>query len=91
MDNWEKVDRAFKSKVGDGKLQKCDPEAPDGKNPDYVHAYKEELRRMSAMSVSNAFISAALLPTGVPLPKPPTTVSCTSLLVHILISFGCNS
>ena len=91
MDNWEKVDRAFKSKVADGRLQKCDPEAPPGKNPDYVHAYKEELRRMSAMSVSNAFISAALLPTGVPLPEPPTTVSCISLLVHILISFRCNS
>ena len=91
MDDWEKVDRAFKSKAADGKIQKCDPEAPDGKNPDYVHAYKEELRRMSAMSVSNAFISAALLPTGVPPPKPPTSVSCTSLLVHIFISLTCQS
>ena len=77
MDNWEKLDRAFKAKVGDAKLQNVDIESHDRKTGEYVDAYKEEVRRMSVIN-SNAFLSAALLSTGVVMQTQPSSISCTS-------------
>lgn len=77
MDNWEKLDRAFKAKVGDVKLQNVDIESHDRQKGEYVDAYKEEVRRMSVIN-SNAFLSAALLTTGVVIQKQPSSISCTS-------------
>ena len=80
MDNWEKLDRAFKAKAGDNKLETTDPEAHKIQQDDYVDAYKEEVRRMS---VSNAFLSAALLPTGFLVQQRTLPISRTIRLSHI--------
>ena len=74
MDNWEKLDRAFKAKACDGKLPNVDPETNQIQPGNYVDAYKEEVRRMS---VSNAFLSAALLPTGFLVQHQPSPISRT--------------
>ena len=78
MDNWEKLDRAFKAKASDKKLEKVDPEAHRSQQDDYVDAYKEEVRRMT---VSNAFLSAALLPTGLLVHQQTSPISRTNLII----------
>ena len=80
MDNWEKLDKAFKAKACDEKLETTDPEAHKIQQADYVDAYKEEVRRMS---VSNAFLSAALLPTGFLVQQRTLPISRTIRLSQI--------
>ena len=76
MDNWEKLDRTLKAKAGDKKLENVDPEAHRIQQENYADAYKEEVRRMS---VSNAFLSAALLPTGFLIQQQPSPIARTYL------------
>ena len=74
MDNWEKVDKALKAKVGEGKSHKLEFESKEQQKDKAVHAYKEEIRRMS---VSNAFLSAALMPAAVLIQThPASSISC---------------
>ena len=75
MDNWEFVDRELKAKASDTKFQNSSLDYKKENKEGYVDAYKEGIRRMS---ISNVFVSAALMPTGISISKQPTSISYTS-------------
>ena len=77
MDNWEFVDKSFKAKAGAITSEiNCDISSnKEGRNEEYIHAYKEEIHHMS---VSNALVSVAIIPTGLTMKRNPTSTSDSS-------------
>ena len=77
MDNWEFVDKSFKAKAGAITSQKSYDISTnkEGRKEEYIHAYKEEIRQMS---ITNALVSAAVIPTGLAMKRNPTSTLDTS-------------